>query len=296
MAAQIYHSAATHLVTDPVLAARNQPDILSMHLEFLRPCERRDSIIAVTTLKAGSVTSTLQLQLSQNGNVKIVALATATNFDKVLGPSVATDWTLHPPPLEKQDFERVAAQQPDEHWIPGQILGEIIPVTRRILVLNSRGGHTVAGVCDAWNRFLGDERMDATYLAMMADIIPSLSDTILRNGELYDGHAFIQKLQKWAEKNPGVPAVVGNSVAEAMQSATFNQTVTMDLEFKRRIPKEGQRWIFTRVASKMLRDGRMDLDITMCNEQMELLCTARQVIVVLEAGRKFQGNKEKSAL
>jgi hypothetical protein len=66
----------------------------------------------------------------------------------------------------------VAAQQPDEHWLPGHIAGEIIPVTRRILILNPRGGHTVAGVCDAWNRFLGDERMDATYLAMTSDINP----------------------------------------------------------------------------------------------------------------------------
>jgi acyl-CoA thioesterase FadM len=106
----------------------------------------------------------------------------------------------------------------------------------------------------------------------------------------------VQKLQQWAGKNPGVPAVVSNSVAEAMQSTTLNQTVTMDLEFKRRLPREGQRWIFTRAATKMLRDGRMDLDVTMCNEQMELLCTTHQVIVVLEAQRKFHGNKGKSAL
>jgi acyl-CoA thioesterase len=211
-AAQIHYAAATHLVTDSALLARNQPDILSMHLEFLRPCERRDSIITVTTLKTGAVSSTIQLQLSQNGKIRIVALATSTNFDKVLGPSAATDWTLYPSPPPKPRFDRVMAQKPDDNWLPGHITGEIIPVTRRILILNPRRGHTVKGVCDVWNSFLGDERMDATYLAMMTDIMPSLSDTLLRNGGLYDGHLFLEKLQRWAEKHPGVPAMVNNTI------------------------------------------------------------------------------------
>jgi hypothetical protein len=162
--------------------------------------------------------------------------------------------------------------------------------------LYPRAGFPVPGVCDAWNSFLGDERMDATYLAMMADVIPSLSDTLLRHGGLYDAHAFWEKMKVWAEENPGIPAVMTNTIAQAMQSPTFNVTVSMDVEFKRRPPKDGQRSIFSRAATKMLRDGIMDLDITMCNEQMELLCTAHQLILVLDAQRKFNGRKANPTL
>lgn len=292
----IHHAAATHLTTNPELAAQNQPDILNLHIEFLRACERRESTITVTTLKTGAAISTLQLQLSQNGQIRAIALATSTNFDKSLGPTVPTAWSLLPPPKPAPDFDRVLAHQPDENWVPVRLVGEIIPLTSRISVLDPRGGFPVDGICDAWNGFIEGERMNATYLALMTDIIPSMSDTLLRNDGLYDAHKFYQKAEQWAEKNPGVPAIINNSIAEAMKSTTFNSTVTLDMDFKRRLPKEGLRFIFTRTATKMLQDGRMDIDVTICDEDMALLCSSRQLILVLEAQRKFRSGRVKSAI
>ncbi|PGH29674.1 hypothetical protein GX50_07559 [[Emmonsia] crescens] len=296
IAAAIHHAAVTHLTTDTTLAARNQPDVVSLHLEFLRACEKRSSTITIEPLRIGAAASTLQLQLSQDGKVRVLALATSTNFDKDLGPTVATAWSLHPPPPPTPDFNRVLAHQPDENWIPGLLAGEIIPLTRRKLGLHPRVGFPVDGVCDAWNGFLADERMDATYLALMADIIPSLSDTLLRNGGLFDARTFQAQMEQWAKENPGVPCVMSNSIAEAMQATHHNITLTMNIEYKRRLPKEGQRWVFTRAATKMLQGGRMDLEITLCNEDMEPLATAHQLVLVLDARRKFRVHKEKSAL
>lgn len=296
IAAAIHHAAATHLTTNPTLAARNQPDVLSLHLQFLRPCERRSSTITITPLKIGAAASTLQLQLTQDGKARVLALAISTNFDKGLGPTASTAWNLHPAPPPKPDFNRVLAHQVDENWIPGLVVGELIPLTSRKLGLHPRIGFPVDGVCDAWNSFLGDERMDATYLALMADIIPSISDTLLRNGGLYDANTFQKQMEQWAKKNPGVPCVMTNSITEGMQAANFNITLTMDIEFKRRLPKEGQSWLFTRAATKMLQGGRMDLNVTMCNEDMELLAIAHQLVLVLDAQRKFRGSKEKSVL
>jgi hypothetical protein len=250
----------------------------------------------VTTLKLGAALSTLQLQLSQNGKIRIIALATSTNFDESLGPTAPTALSLHPPPDPKPDFDRVWAHQREENWIPGRLIGEINPVTGRILILYPRTGFSVDGICDSWNSFLGDERMDATYLAMMADMLPSLSDTLLRNGGLYDAHVFWKKMKLWAETNPGVPAVMTNTFEESMQSTTFNATVTMDIDFKRRLPRDGQRSIFVRAAADMLQEGRMGIDVTMCNEQMELLCRAHHVVVVLDAKRRFADRKAKSSL
>ncbi|KAI1102036.1 thioesterase family protein [Jackrogersella minutella] len=290
IAAIIHHAAATHAATEPALAARDQPDILSMHVEFLRPCERCQSTVVVNTLKIGAKTSTIQLQLSQNGKLKVIALATTTNFDKPIGPTVSTTWALLPPVPPVPDFDRILAQQPDSHWLPACLSGEIIPVTSQLLILNPRRGFPVDGICDGWYGCKGDERMDATYLAMMTDVIPSMSDTLLRNGGLYDAHAFFRKMEKGAEEHPGVPAEITNSVDEAMRATLYNNTVTLDLEFKRRVP-EGLRWIQTRVSTKMLHEGRMDIDITMCNSEIELICTAHQLILVLEAERKFRSSK-----
>ncbi|KAL0565612.1 hypothetical protein V5O48_016406 [Marasmius crinis-equi] len=278
------------------MAARNQPDILTLHFEFLRGCELHDSTITVTELKIGAGTSTLQLQLSQNGQIKVIALVTSTNFDKPVGPTVPTAWSLHPEPKPIPDFDKILAHKPDEHWLPFRFGGEVFPLAARLLILNSRDGFPVDGVCDAWNSFTGEERMDATSLAMMADIIPSNSDTLLRNGGIYDARSNFTQIARWAEENPGVPAELTKSLKEAMRMTIFNYTVTLDIEFKRRLPKDGVKWVFTRAATRTLRDGRMDLDVTICDEKMEILCLARQAILVLDAKRKFGGGKVKSAL
>ncbi|KAK3991476.1 thioesterase family protein, partial [Cladorrhinum sp. PSN332] len=220
---------------------------------------------------------------------KVFALATSTNFDIALGPSAPTAWTLLPPPKPIPDFNN----WPDEHWLPARISGPILPFTRRLVYLNPRGGFTVPGICDGWYGFtgadrLGGERMDATYLALMADVIPSMSDTLTRNGGIYDAHAAFRRMEEWAEtKDPRTPAEITNSVREAMAAETHNATVTLDLEYKRRLPPQGLEWVFTRTAVKMLEAGRMDVEMTMCDQAMGLVAVGQQLILVLPAQRKF---------
>lgn len=296
--AQIHHAAAAHLSSDPALVRRNQPDVLNLHVEFLRACGKEISTIVVTVLKTGAAASTLQMHLYQSDVLKVVALATSTNFDISIGPSAPTNWSLQPAPKPKPDFERIVAHKPDENWLASSNVGEVIAFTKLMYTLYPRGGNTVDGICDFWNGFQHnvDERIDATHVALFSDIIPSMSDTLLRNNGLYDAHAFYKKMEDWAEENPGKPALIANTLAEAKKSATFSATQTLDLEFKRRLPKEGQKWMFTRTTTKMMEKGRMDVHLTMLNEDMELVALARQVILVLEAQRKFKGGKKAKAV
>lgn len=74
-----------------------------------------------------------------------------------------------------------------------------------------------------------------------------------------------------------------------MKVATFDITASLDIEYKRRLPKEGLRFTFTRATAKTLLDGRMDVDLTICNEDMEVVCLARQMILVLGIHKKFGG-------
>jgi hypothetical protein len=283
-------------VTDPALVLRNQPDVLNIHFEFLRPCDRCDSVIAIEHVKVGAAASTLELRLSQKGVIRVIALATSTNFDRPLGPTVSHAWSLLPAPKPVPDFGRVEAHQPEQNWLPLRIAGELIPITSRMLTLYPRGGFVVDGIWDAWNRFDGAERMDATYLTVMADLFPSMSDTLLRNEGVYDSHVLFQKTERGAEKNPGVPALLTNSLADAMRASIWNSTTALDIEFKRRPPNEGLRWVFTRALTKMLHGGRMDIDVTICNEEMELLCVSHHVVLVLEAQKRFRRGKAESVL
>jgi hypothetical protein len=248
--------------------------------------------ITVVDLKVGKGTSTIQLQLTQKGKLKVIATATSTNFGTSVGPTAKTDWALHPPPKPVPNFEKVLAHKPDDNWIPAIVAGEILPFTGRQLALSPRGGFPTAGTCDAWYTFPG-ESMDATYLTMMTDCIPSMSDTLLRNNGPYDAHAFSKTMEAWAEKNQGVPTPLTSHMKDALRATVFNTTLTLDIEFKRRLPKAGQEWMFVRAVTRMMQNGRMDLDVTLCDHNMDILCLSRQTIVVLEAERKFaQGKKE----
>lgn len=130
----------------------------------------------------------------------------------------------------------------------------------------------------------------------MTDCIPSMSDTLLRNGGLYDVRTNFTQVEQWAKEHPGVPVEMTNSLKEAIRSPIFNNTVTLDIEFKRKPPPEGVQWTFTRSESRMLEGGRLDLDITICDQDMKVLCIARQAILVLEAMKKFNNRKVKGAL
>lgn len=49
---------------------------------------------------------------------------------------------------------------------------------------------------------MGGERIDATYLAVMTEIMPSMSDTLTKNRGPYDARVLQEKAAAWAEKRP----------------------------------------------------------------------------------------------
>lgn len=293
VAAAIHHAAITHLATE--MAAANQPDLLTLHVEFFRSCQPRDSTITVTELKVGALTSTLQLQLSQGGKTKVLALATSINMDSP-GPTAKKTWRPSPSPAPVPDFSAVEAHKPDAHWLPVHLNDEMFPILSRQLALSPRGGFTFDGICDTWFSFRNNERMDAPYLTMMTDCIPAMSDTLLQNNSLYDAHRIFRDTEAWAKGHPGVPAELNNTIEAALQAPFLNHTIMLNIEFKRRLPEEGLRWIFSRAESRMLQGGRLDLDVTLCDQNLNLLCIARQSILALDAKRKLRDNKAKPAL
>ncbi|KAK6849801.1 cytochrome P450 [Apiospora arundinis] len=168
VAVVIYFAASTHLST--TLVAKDQPDILALHYDFLRPFELCDSLVIISDLKPSAATSSLRLDLSRKGKLRVTAQVTATNFNKLVGPTTPTAWALHP--------------------LPAIVVGEVLPSTRRQLVLSA--DIPIDGVCDAWNTI-----------------------------------------------HPGEPPVLTNPFKELTKSTMFNNTVTLDINFKRRFPKEG---------------------------------------------------------
>ena len=69
----------------------------------------------------------------------------------------------------------------------------------------------------------------------------------------------------------------------------------MDMQFKRRMPEEEMTWTFTRTTTRMLEGGRMDLDLVICDQNLAPLCLARQVMLVIDASRRWRKNDANKA-
>ncbi|KAK5957466.1 hypothetical protein OHC33_001841 [Knufia fluminis] len=305
MLAAILQLAATkHFTT--TLSAQNQPDILSMHIDFLRTCTHNPFTITITDLKIGRGTSTIQLHLTQptskpNANasqpspLKISATVTSTNFSASpnSGPSAPTAWHLHPPPLPPPHFPNIATHRPDPHWLATTARSELMPLINRMTMLTPKGGFPVPGLCDNWNSFT-PEPIEATHLTILTDLIPSMSDTLLRTGGVFDAHAINDAAATWDASNPGVPFTMRNSVVGAQRVGIWNATVTLDVEYQGRLGGREREieWAFTRAMTRELRGGRMDVEATICDEDGGVLCVARQVVLVLDVGRTFDRGRK----
>ncbi|KJK74898.1 hypothetical protein H634G_09732 [Metarhizium anisopliae BRIP 53293] len=159
---------------------------MTLHIEFLHPCELQNSTISINPLKAGKLACTLQAHLHQGGKLKVFALVTTTNSDKSLGHSTASPWKLNPPPLPKPDFKQVLAGKPDENGLPSHHAGDLAPVTGKLLAVRTRTDYPVQGFTDGWNTFVGGTSSAQDY------------------------NTYSAKVREWCDKNPGVPAVISH--------------------------------------------------------------------------------------
>jgi hypothetical protein len=185
-------------------------------------------------------------------------------------------------------LKKIEANEPDENWIPSKTMGELLPFLKRMTFLYPVNGHPTAGIIDYWCAFDRPERFGGAHLAMLCDVAPSASDTLLRTEGVFDAHKIYGIKKEAAEKTPGKPALLRNSLKEAAKARIWNTTLTMDLQFKRRLSEKEMMWTFTRVTTRMLDGGRMDIDLTIYDEELVPICLARQVMLVINAGRRFK--------
>jgi hypothetical protein len=248
-------------------------------------------------LKIGRGSCFIQLDLNQDGEPRCTALATSTNFTVALGPTAKTNISFLPPLRPSPNWERIEANEPDENWIPSKTEGEVFPFLKHLTFLYPIDGQQTDGIIDYWCAFDRPEKFSIAHLTMLCDVAPSPSDTLLRTGGVFDAHKIYRTKKEAADTTPGKPAILTNSLKEAARGQIWNNTLTLDLQFKRRMPAREMMWTFTRATTRILEGGRMDLDLVICDEELVPVCLARQVMLVLDAGRRFKKeSKGKSSM
>ena len=101
---------------------------------------------------------------------------------------------------------------------------------------------------------------------------------------------------KWT--NATIPYLIDNFPPPVEQILTHHNTetpkfwyptLTLNLDVKRLLPADGVDWLFLRSRPKVIRNGRMDLDVTVLDEQGEIVATATHSTLVLDFSRNTGG-------
>lgn len=132
-------------------------------------------------------------------------------------------------------------------------------------------------VADQWIRFRRTgERFKNTSVGLIADLWPTIGEAYRFDHDPYDPN---------------------NVETTADDSLTTNwyPTLVLNLEIKRSLPEEGIDWLFARVRSREIENGRMDVEVTIMDSAGRLIAQSQQVCFVLPGSRLSVKPKEQMA-
>ncbi|KAI0834417.1 thioesterase-like superfamily-domain-containing protein [Hypoxylon sp. FL0890] len=255
--------AAAHFRT--TLAAQNQPNTISLHLEFLRRTQEGSAILVVREVKLGRQTSTIHVALSQDGCEEVVGYLTQSNIETETGLSLKTLWSLHPAPLPPPaDFAALLAARQDPNWVEqtDKPYPKFRKVGNRVRTFLPRGGQLLPGLVDEWLRFGSGENFTNESMGFVCDQFPSVIEGLWRR-EMGDRRI----LPFWYP------------------------TVVLNLDVKKTLPPEGVEWLFVRVRTKCINNGRMDLEIVVLDDAGETVALSHHVVLVVGSERNMAARR-----
>ncbi|KAH9903993.1 thioesterase-like superfamily-domain-containing protein [Xylariomycetidae sp. FL2044] len=271
--------AAAHFGS--TLAAQNQPDTIILHLEFLRRTQAGPATLQVRDVKIGRQTSTIHVSLAQEGREEVVGYLTNANIDTESGISCETGWSLEPP-RPSADLPRLAAEGSDDHWVRFQArpFPHIRKAMNRLDVFIPRHGQAMPSLCDEWVRFASGEKMTNISVGFVCDMWPQVIEAMIRQQQKQQ-----QKQQQQQDQDEGEE---GRPPAEEKgPRANWYPTMTLNLDVKKRLPPGGVEWLFVRVRSKVVKNGREDYEVVIMDDEGDVVALSHHVALVMSVERNL---------
>lgn len=285
MTSVLYKTARTHLRhTHPTLHS-GSPDPISLHITFLRRTNIGPATLRVQDTKLGSRTSTLHITLSQqdpdnNTRDEVAGYITVSNISTEAGPSMRTGYEIVPPPVPGAtgslvDLNKLTKTGSDGAWKNYEIAFSSMRRASRHVEFFSPSDPTRVrrGFVEQWVRFkpygeLG--RWTDDSLGFLIDMFPMMLET-------FDE-------RPWEEKD-------GEAGSGKERGKFWYPTVLLNVDFKKNLPAEGVEWLYSRVQTKVLRNGRMDLDIVLIDRDGEIVALSNHVALIVGAERNLSARK-----
>ncbi len=147
-----------------------------------------------------------------------------------------------------------------------------------------RKGQRVRSSADEWIRLASGERWTNESLGFVADTWPMPVEAFSHSENPYDVHTK-KGSNDFADKT-------GDAKGEKIQPAKFwYPTLLLNLDIKKALPEEGAEWLFVRVDTKVIKNGRMDIEVVICDEGGEVVALSQHVAFAVPAERNLAERK-----
>ena len=288
------------------LHSLNQPDTVTLHLEYLRSAAAGGADLVIKDVKKGSQTSTVHISLRQGGKEKVAGYATWVthyvrvdceldiyrniNFQNAHGVSYATDYTLSPPPAPA-DVSKLATDN-DDRWVSYSNPYDAQSFTKaqthlRYVMPSSGSPHP--SIMDEWiTPTSTSDKFTNVNLGFVADQWPQMAENYRRDSPHSSNGIVARAIQ--AKKGTSITGDAG------WRSPFWYPTLLMNIEFKKLLPSQGVDWLFVRARAKQIKDGRMDVEVVILDEKSELVALSNHVCFIVNMAPEPPAKEKDSKL
>lgn len=295
--AVLHRLAITHFKHTHPTRHHGDPMPIAMQMNFLRRTNVGRATLIVKDAKLGARTSTIHVTLSQGEpdqdekpTDRVVGYITVSDPVSEVGLTASSDWTLYPPPPStrppeiKETESTESAHSNTDGNSPWVLMKDPFSGFRHVMAHHILYGplkeHRRRNVGDQWARFHprgpkgGPARWTTDSMVLLTDIFPHMLTGL-------DAAA--------------APSRTGSDGKGSKTPPFWYPTVTLNVDFKRRLPPEGEEWLYSRIILKDVRNGRTDIEVIMMNERGEIVALANQIGLVVSASRNTNGRTLPSA-
>jgi hypothetical protein len=250
------------------LSRQNQPHTITLHLDFLRRTQAGPALFTVVDKKLGQQTSVIHVTLSQDEREEVVGYITNSNMHTEEGVSFSTEFSLRPPPLPVDLV--LLAQDRDPAWKAqgAMAFAGWRKATEKTQFYFPRDGQTHPRMADEWIRLKNGERWTNATLGYVADMWSMPVESFITRKD-----------------------VNGAGDAKKRTAKFWYPTVLLNLDIKKALPEEGVEWLFSRVETKQIKNGRMDLEVVILDATGEIVALSHHVALAVSSQRNTAGRK-----
>lgn len=252
-----------------------------MQIAYVRRCSSGPAQLDIEDIKLGARTSLIRITLSQQNLarekiVKLTGLVTISNLATETGLSLASGWTLSPRPaifvFPQKSTSRDFGSDQTIQTSPWKRARVPHPEFRKAT------SHVEVYVAETASQNASHRHLTDQWAALR------WTDEDGRSVEgrwTNEAAAFLLDVFPTALTNLEAEATADDSVTAPM----WFPTLSLNIDFKKELSKDGVEWLFSRVTMKSIKNGRTDIEVVLMDESGELVALATQAGLAMSSAR-----------